>query len=211
MALIGGDTTCGALNICVQIIGEVKKKQFLHRRGAKTGDDIWVSGCLGNAALALKHELQEIKLNRKEADFCLSALHMPVIQVELGQRLVGLASSAIDISDGLLADLGHILTSSELAAVVEFEALPCSEIVKQFFPSQLAVDCVLAGGDDYELCFTAPKKHRGDIERIARELDISLTVIGEIKQGSGLLVKDAEGKEIITKKRGYDHFASQNR
>jgi len=206
--LIGGDTTCGSLNICVQIIGEVKKKQFLHRGGAKTGDDIWVSGCLGNAALALKHELREIKLNRAEVEFCLPALYTPNIRLELGQRLVGLANSAIDLSDGLLADLGHILTSSKLAAVVEFEALPFSKIMKRFIPSQLAIDCILAGGDDYELCFTASKKYRVDIERIAQEFDVSLTVIGEVKQGEGLLVKDAEGKEIIAKKKGYDHFAS---
>ncbi len=208
VALIGGDTTCGPLNICAQIIGEVRKDQFLHRGGAKAGDDIWISGSLGKAALALKHELQEIKLNRTEIDACLSALHTPTVRLDLGQRLVGFASSAIDISDGLLADLGHILTSSKLAAIIEFEALPCSDVVRGYLPSQFAIDCILTGGDDYELCFTAAKKYRIDIERLAQELDVSLTIVGEIKQGEGLLVKDAEGNEIITKKKGFDHFAN---
>jgi len=208
VALIGGDTTSGPLNIGVQIIGEIAKGQSLRREDAKSGDDIWVSGCLGDAALALAFELKKIKLTDKEAKLCLSALHMPTARVELGQLLTGLAHSAIDISDGLMADLGHILVSSRSAAIIQLEAVPCSEVLKRFLPSPLAVQCLLAGGDDYELCFTAPKRNRGSIERIAQQLKIPLTIIGEIKQGEGLLVMDAEGREITVEKRGYDHFAS---
>ncbi|PTN12907.1 thiamine-phosphate kinase [Nitrosomonas aestuarii] len=208
VALIGGDTTSGPLNIGVQIIGEIEKGQSLRRDGAKSGDDIWVSGCLGDAALALKFELQKIKLTDKEAELCMSALHMPIARIELGQLLTGLAHSAIDISDGLMADLGHILVSSRSAAIIQLEAVPCSEVLKRFLPSSLAVQCLLAGGDDYELCFTAPKNNRNSIESIAQKLKIPLTMIGEITQGEGLLVMDAEGREITVEKRGYDHFAS---
>ena len=155
--LIGGDTTCGPLNICVQIIGEISKGRFLRRNGAESGDDIWVSGCLGDAALALKYELQEIDLTEDEADYCRSALYMPIARVELGQHLVELAHSAIDISDGLLADLGHILTCSKQAAVVCFETVPCSPVMKRYIASPWAMQCLLAGGDDYELCFTCTK------------------------------------------------------
>ncbi|MCB1948555.1 thiamine-phosphate kinase [Nitrosomonas sp.] len=208
IALIGGDTTCGALNIGVQIIGEIEKMRYLRRDGAKPGDDIWVSGHLGGAALALKHLLQEIKLTQHEMDACLRALLTPTARVELGQRLVGLAHSAIDISDGLLADLGHILTSSKCAAVVTLEAVPCSTVMKQYMPSSLALECLLAGGDDYELCFTAPKKNRSEIERIAQLLQVPLVIIGEIKHGTGLSVIDTEGKAVTMVKKGYDHFAS---
>ena len=208
VALIGGDTTSGPLNIGVHIIGEIAKGQSLRREGAKPDDDIWVSGCLGDAALALKHELREIKLTDNEVNYCLSALYMPTARVELGQHLVGLAHSAIDISDGLMADLGHILASSKRAAIIQLEAVPCSGVMKRLLPSLLAVQCLLAGGDDYELCFTAPKKNRDCIEGIAQKLQVPLTIIGEIKKGEGLLVMDAEGREITIEKKGYDHFAS---
>lgn len=206
VALIGGDTTCGSLNIGVQIIGEVAKGQFLRRDGAKSGDDVWVSGYLGDAALALKHKLQKIDLTDREADYCQSALHMPTARVELGQHLVGLAHSAIDISDGLLADLGHILTCSKQAAIVRFEALPCSTVIKRYISLPLAQQCLLAGGDDYELCFTAPKSNRGAIKHIAQKLQIPVTLIGEIKLGEGLFVMDGKGREMEIEKKGYDHF-----
>ncbi|WP_256250756.1 thiamine-phosphate kinase [Nitrosomonas sp. Nm51] len=208
IALIGGDTTSGALNICVQIIGEIEKKRCLRRDGAKPDDDIWVSGYLGDAALALKHLLQEIRLTPREIEFCLPALLTPTARVDLGQHLVGLAHSAIDISDGLLADLGHVLTSSMCAAEINLEAVPCSAVMKQYMPSSLALECLLAGGDDYELCFTAPKKNRSKIERMTQSLPVPLVIIGEIKQGAGLSVIDTEGKEVTVVKRGYEHFTS---
>ena len=208
IALIGGDTTCGPLNICVQIIGEITKGQFLRRDGAESGDDIWVSGYLGDAALALKHELHEIILTDSEADYCQSALHMPTARVELGQQLVGLAHSAIDISDGLLADLGHITACSKQGAIVRFETLPCSAVMKRHVSSRLAQQCLLAGGDDYELCFTAPKRNRSPIQRIAQKLQIPLTRIGKIKREKGLFVIDAKGKKMEIEKTGYDHFTS---
>lgn len=212
VALIGGDTTCGPLNINVQIIGEVVKDRFLCRDGAMPGDDIWVSGCLGDAALALKHAQQQIELSDEEAKYCFSVLNMPTARVELGLRLIGQAHCAIDISDGLIADLGHILSGSNQSAVIEMAALPCSKVMKRHLSSPLAAECILAGGDDYELCFTAPKKNRKLIKHIGNTLSVPLSLIGEIKhkkeQEKNLVVRDAKGREIIMEKKGYDHFES---
>ena len=205
--LIGGDIVRGPLTICIQIIGEVPKGKALRRSDAKLGDDIWVSGQLGNAALALAHERQHIFLEPEEVAECSSALHMPMAQVKLGQSLIGLARSAIDISDGLLADLGHILECSKVAAVIKIKNINCSMAMKKRLPESRAMRCLLAGGDDYELCFTAPKGRRTRIDALSRELGILLTRIGKISEGDGLVVLDMAGK-IITSLgvRGYDHF-----
>ena len=204
--LIGGDTTCGPLNLCVTIIGEVATGKALRRSGARPGDDIWVSGQLGDAALALAHAQQRIALEPSEVLACLPALHLPVARVELGRCLIGLAHSAIDISDGLLADLGHILECSKVAAVIEMNAIKRSAVMEKYLPQPLAINCLLAAGDDYELCFTAPRAKYGKIESLSRELDIPLTRIGRISQGEGLVVLDAAGKSIELETRGYDHF-----
>ena len=204
--LIGGDTTHGPLNICVHIIGEIPKGKALRRSGAKPGDEIWVSGHLGDAAQALAHTQQRIALKANEAADCLPALHTPTARVELGRRLIGLARSAIDISDGLLADLGHILESSKVAAVIKMQDIPRSAIMEKYLSQSVAVNCLLAGGDDYELCFTAPKARRAKIEHVARELGIALTRIGRIGEGEGLVVLDAKGKTVTLETKGYDHF-----
>ena len=204
--LIGGDTTSGPLNIGVQIAGEVAAGRALRRSGAKLDDDIWVSGQLGDAALALNHELQRITLEPDEIEKCLPALLTPTTRVELGQRLIGLAHSAIDISDGLLADLGHILESSEKAACINMTDIPSSPTLKKYLPQSLTINCLLAGGDDYELCFTAPKINRTKIANLAAELTIPLTRIGEICPGKGLIVKDTQGNIMTLETKGYDHF-----
>lgn len=209
--LIGGDTTAGPLNICVQILGEVEKEKALRRSGAKSGDDIWVSGTLGDAALALQHLLGKVVLNPDEIDQCLPALLTPAPRIELGRRLIGLAHSAIDISDGLVADLGHILQNSEKSAVIHLHSIPCSPVLKKRLPQSVAMACLLAGGDDYELCFTAPTAHRARIAMLAAELRLPLTCIGEISSGEGLIVKDAQGKTITLETTGYDHFSTGNR
>lgn len=206
--LIGGDTTSGPLSICVQIIGEVAQGDALRRSGALVGDDIWVSGCLGDAALALCHEKQQMVLESNEIDYCLSALHMPTARIVLGQKLIGLAHSAIDISDGLMADLGHILSASNKAATIDLVLIPCSSVMQRVIQRPFALDCLLSGGDDYELCFTASKLKHKAIEVLSEELSLPLTCIGEIIQGEGLIVKDADGNEISMEKTGYDHFRS---
>ena len=208
--LIGGDTTAGPLTIGIQILGEIVKGKALRRSGAKNGDDIWVSGMLGSAALALNHELGKITLHPDEIDQCQPALLTPEPRIELGQRLIALAHSAIDISDGFLADLGHILENSGKSAVIRLESIPCSAVLKKRLPQSQALHCLLAGGDDYELCFTAPAAHRDAIARLATELGIPLTRIGEIAAGEGLIVTDAHGKTLTLETTGYDHFSTRN-
>lgn len=204
--LIGGDTTNGSLNICVTIIGEVPEGKALRRSGARPGDDIWISGHIGDAALALAHQLKKIMLEPGEVEGCLAALQMPVPRVRLGQRLIDLAHSAIDISDGLLADLGHILECSKVAAVVKMDEIRRSVVMENHFPHPLATKCLLSGGDDYELCFTVPKSERKKIELLSREEGVPLTLIGRIDEGEGLLVLDAAGRTVTTEIKGYDHF-----
>jgi thiamine-monophosphate kinase len=204
--LIGGDTTRGPLNIGVQIIGEVAKGKALRRSTALPGDDIWVSGQLGDAAMALAHLQRRIELDPAELAACLPALLTPTARVELGQQLIDLARSAIDISDGLLADLGHILECSHTAATVYLAKIPCSTVVKKHMATALAVDCLLAGGDDYELCFTAPESKRVEIMQLAQQLAIPLSCIGEITEGEGLRVLDSNGNALTYEKKGYDHF-----
>ena len=206
--LIGGDTTSGPLNIGVQIIGEVEVGKALRRSGAKLDDDIWISGRLGDAALALNHELQQITLEPNEIAYCLPALLTPTARIELGQHLIDLAHSAIDISDGLVADLGHILTASEKAAYINMTDIPCSPVLKKYLQQSLVMRCLLAGGDDYELCFTAPKINRDKIKNLSAKLAVPLTCIGEILSGEGLIVKDAKGNAITLETKGYDHFSA---
>ena len=204
--LIGGDTASGPLNICVQIMGEVPAGKALRRDGAKPGDEIWVSGRLGDAALALAHLQNRIYLEAQEAQACLNKLHTPDARVTLGQHLLGLAHSAIDISDGLLADLGHILERSGVAAIIEFKALPKSAVLRKYLRHDAALQALLAGGEDYELCFTAPKKKSVELAKLSRKLRLSLTRIGNIKKGRSLTLLDATGKRMAWNTKGYDHF-----
>ena len=209
--LIGGDTTNGPLNICVTIIGEVPEGKALRRSGARPGDDIWVSGYLGDAALALAYRKKKIMLEPGEAEAAeveaaIAALEIPVPRVGLGQRLIGLAHSAIDISDGLLADLGHILECSKVAAVVRIDQIRRSAVMEKHFFRPLAIECMLAGGDDYELCFTVPGPKRTKVELLSREEGIPLTRIGSIEEGEGLVVLDSAGRTVTTRVKGYDHF-----
>ncbi len=207
--LIGGDTTRGPLNLCVTIMGEVPRGQALRRDGAQLGDDIWVSGTLGEAALGLAHLQGKVVLPEQVRTTCLAALHRPQPRVPLGMALRGIANSAIDISDGLVADLGHILECSNIAAEVRYDKLP----VPSFFAScgdvmfELAQQCVLAGGDDYELCFTAPVAVRDDIEVLAIRFNRPLTRIGKIVSGCGCKVRTENGSVMQIEKGGYDHFA----
>ena len=202
--LIGGDTTRGPLNLCVTIMGEVPRGKALRRSGAQAGDDIWVSGILGMAALGLAYLQGKTELPEDDRIFCLAALHKPNPQVALGLALRDIAHSAIDISDGLLADLGHILECSQLGAEIQFDIIP--KIYEVDMDEALFQQCVLSGGDDYELCFTAPAARHGEIEAIAKELQLPLTRIGRITAEQGCTVRTAEGGVIKPKESGYDHF-----
>lgn len=201
LELIGGDTTRGdERTISIAAIGEVPPGLALARSAARAGDDVWVSGELGGASLALVHpEIAEAA----------ERLHRPEPRVELGERLRHLAHAAIDVSDGLAGDLAHILERSGVAAVVDYERIPKSSAFKELKLPDLEKDCVLSGGDDYELLFTAPREHRAGIESLARELALALTRIGEIRPGASRLeVLDAGGKPMAVR-AGYDHFGAR--
>ena len=198
--LIGGDTTRGPRAFCVTILGEVPAGQALRRDGAKAGDSIWVSGRPGRAALALAHLQGRTALAEPLLADCLAALHRPQPRVALGLALRGIASAAIDVSDGLLADLGHILEQSALGARLRIPGLPAAGLGR---------DCWLAGGDDYELVFTAAATADHDIAALADRLGMPLTRIGEIvgSPAGALVVCDDAGIDITPASRGFDHFA----
>lgn len=216
--LIGGDTTRGALNLCVTIFGEVPSHLALRRAGAQVDDEIWVSGRLGDAALALAHLQNRIALTEAEFAAVAPALHQPQPRVALGLALRGIAHSALDISDGLLGDLGHILAASRVGAEIESAALPMSETMRGLTltpcPSPagegshaaLLQQCVLSGGDDYELCFTAPLHHHADVVHRAARVGVPVTRIGHVVAGRGCVVRDAAGQIMEGKTGGYDHF-----
>ncbi len=207
--LVGGDTTRGPLNLSVTIMGEVPQGKALRRSGAQVGDDIWVSGALGEAALGLAQLQERVMLPEGARETCLAALQKPQPRVALGQALRDLAHTAIDISDGLLADLKHILDSSAVAAEMRYDRLPKSA----YFASsneeldELAQECVLSGGEDYELCFTAPLAHREEVAALSEQLHLPLTRIGKIVSGQGCKLRAADGSVIQIVREGYDHFA----
>jgi thiamine-monophosphate kinase len=204
--LIGGDTTRGPLNITVTVGGELPAGSALRRDGARPGDDVWVSGTVGDAALALAGLRHQVALAAADADRLGERLHRPSPRIELGIALRGVASSAIDVSDGLAADLGHLLERSGCGASVEFSALPLSPEFLRCNDRAAATRCAIAGGDDYELCFTAPSAQRGPIAALAASLGLPLSMIGRIESGPGLRVRDAAGRSIAIDGGGYDHF-----
>jgi thiamine-monophosphate kinase len=206
--LVGGDTTRGPLAICVQIMGEVPVGAALRRDGAQPGDEIWVSGQLGDAALLLAHLDRALVLAPHEVLACLPRLHEPEPRVALGRALLGVARSCIDISDGFAADLGHILERSNVAAVVEIARVPRSPVLDRQLPSAIAQRALLAGGDDYELCFTAAPEHHAEVLRIGEQVAVSLTRVGRIEPGAGLRVLDHGGQAIDIGVGGWDHFGA---
>ena len=209
--LIGGDTTQGPLTLCVTIVGEVAAGRALRRSGALPSDAIWVSGTLGDAALALAHRQGRIELAGADFAACEHALLWPTPRVALGERLLGIASAAIDVSDGLTGDLGHVLQASGVGAQVELAALPCSDVMRRQLAGtarETALRCLLAGGDDYELCFTAPTRHTPVLQAMAGELGIPLACIGAIRAQGGLVVRDETGRPLARLPFAFDHFAN---
>ncbi len=204
--VIGGDTTRGPLNPAPTILGEVPQGQALRRSAAQDGDEIWVSGRPGLAALGLAHVQGRIQLAQPQP--CLDALHRPQPRVALGLALRGVAHAAIDVSDGLLADLGHILEESQCGADLSDAALPWEPVLAAC-PDQptLTRRCLCAGGDDYELVFTAPASARPQLLALSETLHLPLTPIGHIRHShSELRLYDAQGQNITPQQRGFDHF-----
>ena len=206
--LVGGDTTRGPLTISITVIGEVPPGEALRRDGAKPGDDVWVSGVIGSAATALAYRQGRLSMEQVDAAKVLPALYLPTPRVALGTALRGAASSAIDISDGLLADLGHILERSGVGAVVDFAALPTLPVLQRYLHETVARDCILAGGDDYELCFTAPAARRDAVLEAAARAETPVVRVGRITAEPGLQVVGANGEPLPLTRRGYDHFAA---
>lgn len=204
--LIGGDTTRGPRNICVQIMGEVAQGRALRRGGARVGDDIWVSGHVGDAAAAVAHLKGELRLRGAGLGHCLARLDRPVPRVALGEGLIGIASAAIDISDGLVADLGHICECSGVGATIRFGDVPCSAQLMPVRAHALVAKALLSGGDDYELCFTASPKRVREIEMLSGRLGLALTRVGAIVAGKGVAVLDEAGRPMEVKEGGFDHF-----
>jgi thiamine-monophosphate kinase len=207
VALIGGDTTRGPLNISVTILGEVPAGLALYRAGAQPGDEIWVSGELGGAALALQHEAGSVALAEGDRAAMLARLNEPEPRVALGERLRGLATSAIDVSDGFAGDLAHILERSSVGALVHYATIPRSAVLVQLGNAELERRCVLAGGDDYELVFTAPQARRAEIEALGGELGLRLSRVGFVQSGDAKLVLLDENGLESSAPRSFDHFA----
>lgn len=190
---------------CVTICGEVPEGAALRRSGTRPGDEIWVSGQPGRAALGLAHLQGRVALAEPMLSDCLAALHRPQPRVALGLALRGIATAAIDVSDGLLADLGHILAASGVAATLRLAVPPQPTLPD----SALWQECFLAGGDDYELLFTAPPEHHAEVVALTGRLGLPLARIGSVEAGAagGLTLLDAHGRAIEITRRGYDHFA----
>jgi thiamine-monophosphate kinase len=208
VSLIGGDTTRGPLSLTVTIMGEVPAGAALRRGGAKAGNDIWVSGLIGDAALAVAHRHGRIKLSDADYAEAVLRLYEPTPRVQLGQALRGLATSAIDISDGLLADVGHIGRLSRVGAKIELSRIPLSPIGKRHAATMEGITAIVAGGDDYELCFTAPVNSRESIEDLTDVLGVPLTRIGSVSKGKGVSLVGLDGKPVTIDGHGFDHFAS---
>jgi len=216
VALVGGDTTRGPLSISVTVHGFVASDAALRRSGARDGDDIWVSGTLGDAAAGLAivqaHETPRreiasaISQAHDDANELIARLDRPTPRLALGRALVGLAHACIDVSDGLIADLGHIADASGLGAEVNVETLPVSDALGSSTTGDMRRALQCSGGDDYELCFTAPVANRAAIEQAAFIGATAVTRIGRMHVGQGVEAVDAAGRPWLTA-RGFEHFA----
>ncbi len=216
VVLVGGDTTRGPLSICVTVHGFVEPGSVLRRDGAELGDDIWISGTLGDAAGALslllpQRAADDIQSGDEHLSRHLSELRMrlnrPTPRVALGRALVGIAHAGIDISDGLLADLGHVCRASGVAAEVDLSTLPLSPVLLDTFDEERRRALQTSGGDDYELCFTAPVAARALLTSIAEVTGTPLTQIGRIAPGEGVSALGADGRPWVPQRMGYTHFA----
>lgn len=205
--LIGGDTTRGPLTICITVFGHVKPGQALRRDAASVGDDIWISGTLGDARLALAAYLDEVPLDGDSLQQAAQRMHMPSPRVALGMALAqqGLAHAALDISDGLVGDLGHILAASRVGARLDVDLLPAGPVLARQ-QRDLRRRFTVAGGDDYELCFTAPPAQRDAIAAAGLACGTPVTRVGQVEAGQGLRFADADGHALALDVKGFDHF-----
>lgn len=205
--LIGGDTTKGPLTICISVFGELDPQQALRRAAARPGDDVYISGSLGDARLALAGYRREVPLSAEQLAACAPRMHLPTPRVALGQALAGIAHAALDISDGLVGDIGHILKASKVGAVLDVDALPAGPVLATC-PTPLRRQFTAAGGDDYELCFTAPVSARAAVAAAAAASATTVTRVGSITAAAGLRWVDAGGTPLELALHGFDHFSA---
>ena len=208
--LIGGDTTKGPLNICITVFGRVPIGYALRRDRAEYGDDIWVSGTIGDARLALAHYRNEITLDREDFSAVSPRLHTPIPRIALGMALRKTANSALDISDGLLGDLTHILDASGVGATINTDALPVSSVLARQTEDWRMI-CALTGGDDYELCFTAPPSKRSRVLEASAKTGVPVTRIDFIEREPGLRLCNSQGEPVSFSRRSFDHFLTNNK
>ena len=197
VSLIGGDTTRGALNITITMMGVVEKSKAIKRSGAMSGDNIYLSGEIGDAALCLKKINKGEKPHKAE----MIRLNKPMPRLELGIAIKGIASSCIDISDGLEQDLSHIIKASKVGAIIDVQKLPLSQSMTNYIQGNNDWSVPICGGDDYELCFTAPKNFNSEIINIAKVCKIRITKIGVISDSKNLKIKGYDGQG-----ESYQHF-----
>jgi len=205
--LVGGDTTRGPRNLCITVLGTVPLGRALLRSAAQAGDDLWISGTVGDARLALGHRLGEWALDPATQTATFARMDRPTPRVALGLALRGVAHAAIDVSDGLLADLGHILRRSGVGATVNADACPASATLRSQSAQRRRL-CQLAGGDDYELLFTAPASAQDTVLAAAAHAATAVTRIGRIDGQPGLRLIDADGQVLDNPYAGFDHFRS---
>jgi thiamine-monophosphate kinase len=215
--LMGGDTTAGPLNLCITVFGTVRQDQALRRDAAQPGDDIWVSGTPGDARAGLaflRQEWPHAPMKAGDAAYFRAALEYPQPRVALGLALRGVARAALDISDGLAGDLRHILARSRVNALIDVDALPVSEALARL-PRELQLQCALAGGDDYELCFTAAPEQREAVAAAAQQAGVRVTRIGTISAPDAqaqptaqptIMWRDGAGAPLDLTLQGFDHF-----
>jgi len=205
--LVGGDTTRGPLAMTATLFGEVPVGQAITRAGGQPGDDLWISGWPGLAALGLMCLQNRVQLT--DASQALAALHRPTPRVEAGEALRGIAHAMLDVSDGLAGDLAHLCECSKLGAILDVDALPLAPLIAAGADELLACQTLLAGGDDYELLFSAPSDARNTLASLARKLDLPFTRIGRLidKAGPILLADGSKASPRPLDVRGYDHFA----
>ncbi len=222
--LVGGDLIRGVRQVAIQVQGRVPVGEALLRSGASPGDLIYVTGTLGDGAAALalidsaagrgdsrerQPSLQKTRLRSKLRDHFLQAFYRPEPRVPVGMALRGLASSAIDISDGLLSDLGHIVKASNVGAEVDVAQVPLSAAMRQFVKEEARLPLALTGGDDYELCITVAPEHCSRVEDAVAALDVPLARIGEIVTGNSVQCLDSHGEQVTFTHSGYNHFYSE--
>jgi thiamine-monophosphate kinase len=214
VALVGGDTTRGPLSVTVTVHGFVPSQRALLRDGAAAGDLVFVTGTLGDAAAGLRcldprdaraHALFHAPGDTRE--FLLARLHRPTPRIAAGQALRGVASACIDVSDGLLADLGHVARGSDVGIEVDLEALPASSALLALFDAEARLPLQAAGGDDYELAFTAPAARERDLSRDLARIGCGATRIGRVVAGEGVRLLDAARQPVALRRRGWEHFA----